>query len=384
MIPRMTYDYKRMHLRMYRSTIERRMFVEQNANVQLDLVGKAHVNEEKDIHCENLIGAISIPLGVAGPLLMKGELVHKEVMVPLATTEGALVASVSRGAKVISQAGGVTTLIQSVGTTRGPVFETLGIQESNALIMWVRSHQDELKKEAESTSSHLKLVDIDATMQGKYVYLRIRFDTDQAMGMNMVTIATDAIGTYIETHTNTRCIAVAGNYDTDKKPAWINMIQGRGIKCFAEVHIPANLVKEHFKVTVSDLVHTTFVKCWGGSALSGSLGFNAHFANIVAALFLATGQDAAHVVEGSLGTTIAEVEQNGDLYFSVTLPDIMIGVVGGGTKLGTQKEAISIMGVTQKEELAEVLAGAVLAGELSLMASITERTLGASHKRLGR
>ncbi len=380
----MTYDYMRMNQRACTSTPERRALIEKSMSVQLDLVGKAHVNKEEDIHCENLIGAVSIPLGVAGPLRIKGEFVQKEVMIPLATTEGALVASVSRGAKVISQAGGAITLIQSVGATRGPVFETGGIRESNALISWVHAHNDEIRKEAEHTSSHLKLLGVEATMQGKYVYFRIRFDTDQAMGMNMVTIATDAISAYIETQTNAHCVAVAGNYDIDKKPSWINMIQGRGMKCFAEVHIPAALVNEHFKVTVSDLVHTTFVKCWGGSALSGSMGFNAHFANIVAALFLATGQDAAHVVEGALGTTLAEIDVNGDLYFAVSMPDVMLGVVGGGTQLGTQQEALNIIGVTQKEELAEVLAGAVLAGELSLLASITEHTLGASHKRLGR
>jgi len=221
-------------------------------------------------------------------------------------------------------------------------------------------------------------------VNGKYVYLRLVYDTDQAMGMNMVTIATDQIVSFIEEQYNVTCIAVAGNYDIDKKPAWLNFIHGRGRVCQAEVVIPQDLLKEHLKVTSQALSKTVITKCWAGSMMSGSMGFNAHFANIVAAFYAATGQDIAHVVEGSLGITTAEVTDDGDLYFSVYMPDVMLGMIGGGTKLKTQREAINITGAADVNELAEVLVAAVLAGELSLLASITEKTLGRAHKTLGR
>ncbi len=378
------YDYKYMNLRSAKTTKERRTLIETEKHVSLESVAVVLVDEKTSIHCENLVGAISLPLGVAGPLIVHGSEKTYEALIPLATTEGALVASVSRGCKVISQAGGAMTTVDPVGTTRGPVFETKSIRHSRELVKTVQAHFEVLSAEAAKTSSHLELIDIETAVNGKYVYMRFIYDTDQAMGMNMVTIATDQIVSYIEEHFDTRCIAVAGNYDVDKKPAWLNVIRGRGRVCQAEIVIPEKLVTELLKVTPKALAKTVIMKCWAGSMMSGSMGFNAHFANIVAAFFAATGQDIAHVVEGSLGITTAEVCENGDLYFSVYMPDIMLGMVGGGTKLKTQTEARSMTGASNTNELAEVLVSAVLAGELSLLASITEKTLGKAHKKLGR
>ena len=243
---------------------------------------------------------------------------------------------------------------------------------------WLKEHIEELKKVAKSTSSHLTLLKIDTRILGKQVYVRFHFDTGDAMGMNMVTIATDAICSFIEKERNIECIAVAGNFDIDKKPAWLNFISGRGRSGWGEVTLPAQIVKDILKTTPEDLYNIVIKKCWGGSIMSGSLGFNAHFANITAAFFAATGQDLAHVVEGSLGVTTAELLATGDLYFSVYLPDIMLGTVGGGTKLKTQTEARSIIGVNKAEELAEVFIAAILAGELSLLSSIAEKSLGST------
>jgi len=286
--------------------------------------------------------------------------------------------------KVLNLSGGANVEVEVVGATRGSVFETSGIFESRKLVSYIHSHFDELSDSAESTSAHLILKDCFSQVVGNLVYIRFVYDTDEAMGMNMVTIATDNVCKFIEKNTKAKLVAVASNYDVDKKPAYLNSILGRGRKIYADCVIKNDVVQKYLKVSVSEVVKTVNIKCLTGSAVSGSMGFNAHFANIVCAFFIATGQDVAHVVEGSLGITTASVTANNDLYFSVTMPDIMIGMVGGGTGLDSQKEAISICKVKNTNELAMVLGAAVLAGELSLIASITEKTLGVVHKRLGR
>lgn len=373
-----------MNLRLFASSNERRSAIEKELQVKLSSVGEAFIDELDKVHCENLIGAVTLPLGVAGPLKINGQYVHREVYIPLATSEGALVASVNRGSKAITENGGVTVRIEEVGTTRGPVFEIENLEQALWFKEWLNDNTNLLKREAESTSSHLKLKKLETRILGRQVYVRFYYDTEDAMGMNMVTIATQKIVEYIEKETNIICLAVAGNFDVDKKPAWLNFISGRGKVGWAEVIISQDQLKDTLKVSAEDMYKMVIRKCWGGSIMSGSLGYNAHFANIVAAFYAATGQDLAHVVEGSQGITNAEVLKNGDFYLSIYMPDIMIGTIGGGTKLETQTEARSIMKVTNSKEIAEVLLGAVLAGELSLLASITEKTLASSHQKLGR
>ncbi len=373
-----------MDLREYKNPVERRQALEKKQKISLESVGNIFVDDLQSVHCENLIGAVSIPVGVAGPVKIKGEYVRGDFYIPLATTEGALVASVNRGCKAISESGGAIVHIETVGTTRGPVFRVSGIKQAVEFKKWLEDNTTELKKIAEGTSAHLKLLKVETQIMGKNVYVRFSYDTGDAMGMNMVTIATDAVSEYINKKTTISCLALAGNYDIDKKPAWLNVISGRGKRGWAEVVVPVHVVKSILKTDSQQFYNTVIQKCWGGSIMSGSLGFNAHFANITAAFFAATGQDLAHVVEGSIGITSAEVLENGDLYFSVYMPDIMLGTIGGGTKLKTQTEARNIIGVSKAAELAEVFVTAVLAGELSLLSSITEKSLAKAHKKLGR
>ena len=373
-----------MGIRVHKNSQDRRSYIEDICGTSLSEIGNALMDTEESVHCENLVGALSIPLGVAGPLRINGEKISKDTYIPLATTEGALVASVSRGAKTVTEAGGVAVATEYVGVTRGPVFEVAHIKEGRKVIAWIKDHHADLAKVAASTSGHLKLLSIDSSLNGTHIYLRISYDTNQAMGMNMATIATAHMASYIEKHTTARLLAVAGNYDTDKKPSWINFIKGRGYKVWADVTIPRELVESHLHSSPEKIAHVVKQKCWGGSLMSGSMGFNAHFANIVAAFYLATGQDCAHVVEGSLGVTSAEVNKDGSLYFSIYAPSILLGVIGGGTNLKTQSQARSITQTQTSEELAEVLAGAILAGELSLIASIAQNTLARSHQTLGR
>lgn len=376
---------KYMNLKDFKTTKERREFLEKELNIKLENTSKAHVDDEKLIHCENLIGSTILPLGVAGPIRIHNlEFGIKNYYLPLATTEGALVASVSRGCKAINLSGRVTTFVENVGVTRGPVYETSGLQESFEFKNWLEYNFKLLKIEAEKTSSHLKLLKYETSIVGDNVFVRYFFNTGEAMGMNMVTIATTAINQLIKSKTKVRCLSVSGNFCIDKKPAWLNFISGRGKRVWAEVTLKKEVVEQVLKSTPEKIFDVWLAKCMIGSAMAGSLGFNAHFANIVAAFFAATGQDLAHVVEGSIGMTTCKVLKNGNLYVSVYLPAVIIGTVGGGTKLKTKQEALSIVGAKNSIQLAEVLSGAVLAGEISLLASLAEGTLAKAHSELGR
>lgn len=356
-------------------------------NQDLNFIPNSTLNENivSGKNIENFIGAIQIPLGIAGPLKIKD--LKKEYFIPLATTEGALVASISRGCKAASLSGGVTTEVEFIGMTRGPVFKTEGIVHSKKTIDWIDKNFLKLKAIAEKTSNHLALIKIDHSIIGKNLYLRFYFDTQDAMGMNMATFATEKAAEVISQKTGVELISLAGNFDVDKKPSFLNSLLGRGRKVWAEVTIPKYLVKEVLKTTPEKIADTVSRKCLIGSAASGSVSFNSHFANVIAAIFIATGQDLAHVVEGSLGITTAEVLDNGDLYFSVYLPSLLIGTVGGGTSLPTQQEAFSILkleGSKKTVEFARVIAASVLAGELSLISSLSEGSLAKAHKKLGR
>ncbi len=371
-------------LRDAKSRKARTAFIEEEVGTGLASVVNAFLDDEKDVHCENLIGAVTIPLGVAGPLKFADKPNESAHYIPLATTEGALVASVNRGCLAIAESGGVNVEVSRVGTTRGPVFRVENIAQGRELEQWIREHEPLLKEHAESTSHHLHYIKSDIRRAGEYVFLRIYFDTEQAMGMNMVTIATQRLVELIEHETGIRCLSVAGNFDIDKKPAWLNFLNNRGFTVAADVVLKKTVVEQVLKTSPRDIFEVWLGKCMVGSAMSGALGFNAHFANIVAAFFAATGQDLAHVVEGSHGMSTFRISRNGDLYMSIYLPAVMIAAVGGGTKLKTQKEAIGITGASQVEDLARILGGAVLAGELSLMASLAEHSLAKVHKKLGR
>jgi len=381
-----------MNIRKFISASDRRQALEKELQVDLKNIGIFSLDESiaSKRNCENMIGATQVPLGVAGPLQLStvnGEPIT--VYLPLATTEGALVASVNRGCKAITESGGAIIDSYKVGATRGPVFRMKNLSESKKFCNFLDEHFEELKKVASDTSGHLKLEKISSIGVGNYHYVRLNFDTQDAMGMNMVTIATTEIASYIQTKTGISCLAISGNYCVDKKSAWQNVIQNRGSVVWAEVTLTKHVLTEILKTTAQKVYDVWLAKCLIGSAMAGSMAFNAQFANIVAAMFLATGQDVAHVVEGSLGVTTATIV-NEDLYMSVYLPDLMVGTVGGGTALATQYEALSLLGVEggddgkNAQKFAVIVGAAVLAGEISLLSSLAEGSLASAHARLGR
>lgn len=363
---------------------KQRKSLEKYLNVKLPFIGAAEPAAEDKVRCENRIGGTILPLGIAGPLILKGTGVTSEYIIPLATTEGALVASVNRGCKAISESGGAVVQAERVGTTRGPVFEVSSLSEAFVFRDWLNTHLLLLKDVAEKTSSHLKLTKIEPKITGRYVFVRLYFETGDAMGMNMVTIATERIVALIEENKLASCVALSGNFCVDKKPSFLNFLSGRGYVGWAEVNLPEAVVRTVLKTTPQEFFEVWLGKSVMGSIASGTVGNNAHFANIVAAFFAATGQDMAHVVEGSLGMTTVKVLPDGKLYVGIYMPSIMVGTVGGGTNMKIKKEALSILQVKDATGLAKALAGAVLAGELSLLASLAEGTLAKTHARLGR
>lgn len=374
------------NLRDFPTAQNRRKFLENQLDLQLEQIGQFTFSEEKvsGRNIENLIGAVQIPVGIAGPVKLKTE---EPFLIPLATTEGALVASVSRGCKAILLSDGAEVETTNVGVTRGPVFKTEGTKHTQQIKNWISQNFDQLSQATEQTSSHLKLLKIESESTGRNLYVRFSFDSSDAMGMNMATIATEKATQLIEQETQAICISLAGNYDIDKKPAWLNFISGRGRRIWADVTLKKEVIEKVLKTTPEKMNEVVYRKCNIGSAMAGSLGFNAHFANVLAALFIATGQDIAHVVEGSLGMTTSEILPSGDLYFSIYLPSILIGTVGGGTHLPAQKECLSIMGLNSEGDMvkfAQVVGTSVLAGEISLIASQAEGSLARAHKKHGR
>ena len=253
-------------------------------------------------------------------------------------------ASVNRGCKAVTFSGGVNAVVENVGITRGPVFQTKSLQGSHEFKNWLEKNFPRLAEIAQSTSSHLILLKQKISIIGKNVFVRFSFDTSDAMGMNMATYATDKIAAYIRQETKIECLSLAGNFDLDKKPSYLNFIEGRGKKVWAEAVISPQIVRDVLKTTPERIHQLAVTKCYLGSIMSGSLGFNAHFANIIAAIFLATGQDGAHIVEGSLGITTTDVS-DGSLYMSIYLPDLPVGTIGGGTGLPAQSEALKLLGV---------------------------------------
>lgn len=344
-------------------------------------------------HCENFFGVAQIPMGVVGPLRVRGRCAEGDFYIPLATTEAALVASTNRGCTAITQAGGAVVRVEDVGMTRAPVFRTSGIVQTQQFLQWIRDHEDDIRKITEATSNHLKLLEVRPYTFGTTVFLRFRFDSGDAMGMNMATIACDrAVNDLIEPGTGVPCIALSGNYCVDKKPAAINFQEGRGKRIYAEVLLEAPILHHQLKSNARDLVEVQYRKNLLGSIAAGSMGYNAHFANVLAAFFIATGQDPAHVVEGSMGVTCIEPRGPDSVFASIYLPDVPLGAVGGGTALETQREALAMLGVSPDSErrgeavtrLAEILGAVVLAGELSLMAAFTSQDLARAHEKLAR
>ncbi|KAH7101425.1 hydroxymethylglutaryl-coenzyme A reductase-domain-containing protein [Auriculariales sp. MPI-PUGE-AT-0066] len=339
--------------------------------------------------CENVIGYMPIPLGIAGPLKIDGQMFP----IPMATAEGTLVASTSRGCKALNAGGGVTTVITQDGMTRGPAIEFTSIVEAARAKRWVDSPEGAqmLRDAFDSTSRFARLQQLKCALAGRTLYVRFATSTGDAMGMNMISKGTEkALEVMAKQFPDMQVLALSGNYCTDKKPAAINWIEGRGKSVVAEAVVPGKIVKTVLKTTVAALCNLNIKKNLIGSAMAGSIGgFNAHASNILTAMFLATGQDPAQNVESSMCMTLMEPINDGeDLLISVSMPSVEVGTVGGGTILGPQAAVLQMLGVHgahpdspghNARQLARIIAAAVMAGELSLMSALAAGHLIRAH-----
>ncbi|USD34227.1 MULTISPECIES: hydroxymethylglutaryl-CoA reductase [Vibrio] len=355
--------------------------------VLLDPVTAQHADVyNKNI--EHFIGTVKLPVGVAGPLRVNGLYANQDYHVPLATTEAALVASYNRGAQLITAAGGASAMLLNEGVTRTPVFEFQHLADAGQFVAWVVTQYDHFKQVAESTTSHGKLHDINVNIEGNHVYLIFEFHTGDASGQNMVTIATNEVYNYILEHSP---IApqesfLDGNLSGDKKPNTHTLRHVRGKKVTAEIQLTKALVEKFLHTTPEKMVKFGQMTSTG-AALSGSIGVNAHYANALAALYIACGQDAACVSESAIGITRMELNKQGDLYACVTLPNIMVGTIGGGTSLPSQKACLELLGLHgtgKAKALAEVAAALCLAGELSIVGAFCAGHFSRAHQKLAR
>ncbi|KAJ0989790.1 hypothetical protein J5N97_008146 [Dioscorea zingiberensis] len=342
--------------------------------------------------CEMPVGYVTLPVGIAGPLVLDG----MSYYLPMATTEGCLVASTNRGCKAISMSGGAESVVHQDAMTRAPVVSLPSIRRAADLKFFVEdpANFDTLAAVFNRSSRFGRLQGIHCSLAGRNVYLRFSCRTGDAMGMNMVSKGVQNVLEYLwGDFPDMHVISISGNYCSDKKSAAVNWIEGRGKSVVCGATIKEEVVEKVLKTTVSALIELNTAKNLVGSAVAGSLGgFNAHASNIVSAIFIATGQDPAQNVESSQCLTLFERDGK-DLYVSVSMPCIEVGTVGGGTQLAAQAACLELLGVkgagletpgSNSRRLASIIAGAVLAGELSLMSALASGQLVKSHMKYNR
>lgn len=366
----------------------RRRFVREQTGVALDHV--THYSFDTSVlpgNIEHFVGVAQVPIGIAGPIHIRGEHAQGDFLVPLATTEGTLVASYNRGMHLLSECGGVKTTVVDTAMQRAPVFRMGDALEARDFGHWVEDHIDEIGAAAEATTHSGHLVGIGQYAVGPLRYLRFNYTTGDAAGQNMTGKATLAACEWIrEHHPAQPGFLLSGNIDTDKKHSQINMLQTRGKRVVAEAVIPNDVLRDLMGVEAAELFRMRQISNVG-AFMAGAASNGAHAANAVAALFIATGQDAANVSESHACLTYADLLSNGDYYWSVTLPSLIVATYGGGTGLPTQRECLEMLGCYgsgKVDKFAEICAGVVLAGEISLSSAVVHGDWVASHDRLGR
>ncbi|MCU0445848.1 MAG: hydroxymethylglutaryl-CoA reductase [Microscillaceae bacterium] len=340
-------------------------------------------------NCEHFIGAAQVPLGIAGPLLINGEHAQGEFLIPMATAEGTLVASYNRGMSVINLSGGVKCTVLSEAMQRAPVFVFEDARAARDFNKWVQAHFKTIAYYAEQTSSVAKLQDIDIYLSHKFAYLRFNYTTGDAAGQNMVGRATFAACSWIFDHYKENPIShfyLESNFATDKKASQVNMMRTRGKRVVAECIIKRQVLIERMRVEPEKLFYHAGVANVG-AILSGANNNGLHSANGITAMFIATGQDVANVAESSVAVIYSELTPEKDLYLSITLPSLIVATYGGGTGLATQRECLEMLdcyGKNKVQKFAEIVAGVVLAGEISLASAISSSDWVSSHEKYGR
>lgn len=336
---------------------------------------------------ENFIGVAQVPIGVAGPLLVNGEYAQGEFYIPLATTEGTLVASYNRGMKLLRESGGVNTTISDDAMQRAPVFVFKSAREAREFGVWVQENFGELRRRAEATTQVGRLRDIEQYSASRFLFLRFNFTTGDAAGQNMVGKATKAACDWIRSvYPAVENYYLESNFATDKKSSRINMLHTRGKRVTAEARIPAHLVREMMHTSVDAIYRARQVLNLGG-LLAGVNNNGNHSPNGIGAMFIATGQDVANLAESSAAVVHSELTPEGEFYYSITIPSLIVATYGGGTGLPTQRECLELLGCYGRggvKKFAEIVAATTLCGELSLGTAVIAEEWVASHDRYGR
>lgn len=368
---------------------ERRQTVEEATNVNFQHLSSYSISPEAVAgNIENFVGVAQVPIGFAGPLVVNGEHAKGAFYIPMATTEGTLVASYNRGMKIARLAGGITTTVVDNRMNRAPVFIFENALFARNFGEWVTTHFETIKAKAEETTSVGKLLDIEQYPLGKMRWLRFNFSTGDAAGQNMVTKATRNATEWIlaQKPEGLENFMLAAGFDTDKKHSQLNALRTRGKKVVAELTLPKALMEEVLHVSAEKFYYLRRLSATG-ARLAGSINNGAHSANGITALFIATGQDVANVAESSCAQYYGEILENGDYYYSITIPALIVATYGGGTGLPTQRECLEMMGCYGKgkvNKLAEIIAAVVLCGELSLTAAVAADEWVSSHEQYGR
>lgn len=343
---------------------------------------------ELDGNIENYIGNTVVPTGVIGPLHILGSMAKGDFFVPMATTEGALIASYDRGARATRLAGGITSVCVSEGVQRSPVFKFKNTGELGTFLLYVLEQTAFLQEIVSQGSRFAKLQDLKATVEGNHLILTLEFTTGDAAGQNMVTLAADAICKHLLTHAplQPEFWFIESNYSGDKKATSLSFTNVRGKKVVAEVHLPEEVVTKSLRTTAKAM-QQYWLSSTMGVVQSGAIGAQGHIANGLCAVFMATGQDVACVAEAAVGVTRMELLPDNGLYVSVTMPNLIVGSVGGGTWLPTQAECLRMIGCEgagHVRKLAEICAAVAVAGEISIAAALSAGHFAAAHQKFGR
>ncbi|MCK5772851.1 MAG: hydroxymethylglutaryl-CoA reductase [Thermoplasmata archaeon] len=367
---------------------KRQEFIEEFTGKKLDHLTHFSVSpEDTRGNIENFTGVAQVPIGIAGPLKVNGEYAQGEFLIPLATTEGTLVASYNRGMKIANMNGGIKTTVLDDRMQRAPVFVFSSARDAKKFAEWVDENFENIKKSSESTSNFVKLLDIEKYMVSKFAFLRFNYSTGDAAGQNMVSKATfEACNWIVDNYEDIKHSYLESNMATDKKGSQLNILRTRGKRVVAEIVVDREILEKHLYASPEAMIfHSRIGNI--GAMISGANNNGLHSANSLAAMFIATGQDVANIAESSAGTIYSEILDDGSIYVSLTIPSLIVASYGGGTGLPTQKECLEMMGCYGKGKvmkLAEIVAAVALAGEMSLAAAISSLDWVSSHERYGK
>lgn len=335
---------------------------------------------------ENFIGMTQVPLGIAGPLQVNGQYANGMFYVPMATTEGALIYTYTHGMLLGALAGGISTSILKDETHLSPMFTFPRLKDAESFVDWIHQHVPEIKYQAESTTKYGKLERLEPQIFDRNVVVKFSYTTGDAMGLNMITFATEKACQFITTEVKVDRYYLQSNFSSIKKPTFHNLSHGFGKKVVADILIPQSLIKRLFHISSKEIIDY-YNSVTLTTTHAGMMGITGHTANAIASIFLACGQDVASTVDSSIGITNFELHHDDALYVSCSLPCLQVGTIGGGTALATQQECLRLLGCFGKgksKKLAEIIAATALCGEIAICAKIAGGTFPQAHRKYGR